>query len=124
MESLNGRAELVSLLQYMKKTSLDNPAIQVMDPRIVELDEIVQEVKESEEWEEVRMSMLSIGLERGMEQGMAKSILALLEEFGTPSRELRDIICSQKDCREILEKWLKTAAKAGSMEEFRSMAGI
>ena len=42
MESLNGRAELVSLLQYMKKTSLDNPAIQVMDPRIVELDEIVQ----------------------------------------------------------------------------------
>lgn len=123
MESLNGRAELVSLLQYMKKTSLDNPAIQVMDPRIVELDEIVQEVKESEEWEEVRMSILSIGLERGMEQGMAKSILALLEEFGTPSRELRDIICSQKD-QEILEKWLKTAAKAGSMEEFRSMAGI
>ena len=106
MESLNGRAELVSLLQYMKKTSLDNPAIQVMDPRIVELDEIVQEVKESEEWEEVRMSILSIGLERGMEQGMAKSILALLEEFGTPSRELRDIICSQKD-QEILEKWLK-----------------
>ena len=116
MESLNGRAELVSLLQYMKKTSLDNPAIQVMDPRIVELDEIVQEVKESEEWEEVRMSILSIGLERGMEQGMAKSILALLEEFGTPSRELRDIICSQKD-QEILEKWLKTAAKAGSMDE-------
>ena len=121
MESLNGRAELVSLLQYMKKTSLDNPAIQVMDPRIVELDEIVQEVKESEEWEEVRMSILSIGLERGMEQGMAKSILALLEEFGTPSRELRDIICSQKD-QEILEKWLKTAAKAGSMEEFREAA--
>ena len=57
MESLNGRAELVSLLQYMKKTSLDNPAIQVMDPRIVELDEIVQEVKESEEWAEVRMSI-------------------------------------------------------------------
>ena len=61
MESLNGRAVLVSLLQYMKKTSLDNPAIQVMDPRIVELDEIVQEVKESEEWEEVRMSILSTG---------------------------------------------------------------
>ena len=101
MESLNGRAELVSLLQYMKKTSLDNPAIQVMDPRIVELDEIVQEVKESEEWEEVRMSILSIGLERGMEQGMAKSILALLEEFGTPSRELRDIICSRSEERRV-----------------------
>ncbi len=96
MESLNGRAELVSLLQYMKKTSLDNPAIQVMDPRIVELDEIVQEVKESEEWEEVRMSILSIGLERGMEQGMAKSILALLEEFGTPSRELRDVVSARR----------------------------
>ena len=70
MESLNGRAELVSLLQYMKKTSLDNPAIQVMDPRIVELDEIVQEVKESEEWEGVKMSILSIGIEKGNAEGM------------------------------------------------------
>jgi len=38
MTSKNGSQELISLLQYMKRTSIDNPAITVMDPRIVELD--------------------------------------------------------------------------------------
>lgn len=119
MESLNGRAELVSLLQYMKESRLDNPKIQVMDQRIIELDEVVQEVKESEEWEEVRMSILSLGMERGM----AQSILVLLEKFGKPSEALRDAIYNQKD-QEVLGKWLKAAAKADSLEEFRNLTGI
>ena len=50
MESKNGEPELVSLLQYMKETHLDNPEILVRDARIIELDQVVQEVKESEEW--------------------------------------------------------------------------
>ena len=49
MTSKNGSQELVSLLQYMKETRLDNPEILVKDKRIIELDEIVTEVKESEE---------------------------------------------------------------------------
>lgn len=47
MTSKNGSKELVSLLQYMKNTSLDNPEIEVKDERLIRLDEIVNEVKES-----------------------------------------------------------------------------
>ena len=41
----------------MKNTTLDNPEIQVQDERILELDKIVTEVRESEEWEEASMTL-------------------------------------------------------------------
>ncbi len=69
MTSKNGSKELVSLLQYMKNTSLDNPEIEVCDERLCNLDRIVKEVKESEEWEAVEMNILDIGIERGREEG-------------------------------------------------------
>ena len=69
MSSKNGRPELVSLLQYMKNTTLDNPEIIVKDRRIVELDRIVTEVKRSEEWEAVKMNILEIGIAKGREEG-------------------------------------------------------
>ena len=47
--SKNGEPVLVSLLQYMKNTTLNNPDIVVKDERITELDQIVTEVKQSEE---------------------------------------------------------------------------
>lgn len=74
MTSLNGRAELVSLLQYMKNTTLNNPNIVVKDKRILDLDKIVKEVKQSEEWEAVRMNILEIGLEQGIEQGIEQGL--------------------------------------------------
>lgn len=70
MSSKNGRKELVSLLQYMKESNLQNPAIEEKSARLVELDRIVQEVKNLQEWEETRMSILSVGLARGEEIGM------------------------------------------------------
>ena len=70
MTSKNGEPTLVSLLQYMKETRLDNPGIVVRDERILKLNEIVTEVKQSEEWEAVRMSILSVGIERGREEGL------------------------------------------------------
>ena len=75
MSCFNGREELVSLLQYMKNTTLGNPDIIVKDKRIEELDRIVKEVKQSEEWEAVKMNILEIGLKQGIEQGMAKSAM-------------------------------------------------
>lgn len=74
MASKNGRPELVSLLQYMKNTTLSNPDIIVQDKRILDLDRIVEEVKQSEEWEAVSMSILDIGLEKGMERGIERGI--------------------------------------------------
>ena len=69
MASKNGRPELISLLQYMKNTTLDNPDILVRDKRIRKLDRIVKEVKQSEEWEAAKMNILEIGIEKGQNKG-------------------------------------------------------
>lgn len=74
MTSKNGRSELVSLLQYMKYTTLENEDVTEKDHRILDLDKIVREVKQSEEWEVERMSILEIGLERGIAQGIAQGM--------------------------------------------------
>ena len=113
MTSRNGRPELISLLQYMKNTTLDNPEIIVKDKRIQSLDRIVNEVKQSEEWEAVKMNILEIGIEKGK----AASILELLEETGKVSEQLKQKILAQHDS-ETLSKWLKLAAKAETIEEF------
>ena len=117
MTSRNGRPELISLLQYMKNTTLDNPEIIVKDKRIQSLDRIVNEVKQSEEWEAVKMNILEIGIEKGIEQGKAASILELLEETGKVSEQLKQKILALHDS-ETLSKWLKLAAKAETIEEF------
>ena len=75
MESKNGSQELISLLQYMKDTRIDNPNIVSKDSRILELDEIVQEVKSSEEWEAVKMNILEIGIQSGIEQGEKQKLM-------------------------------------------------
>ena len=74
MKSRNGRPELVSLLQYIKYTTLSNPEIVIRDKRIVELDEIVQTVKKSEEWEVVRMTIMEYGMKYGIERGIEQGI--------------------------------------------------
>lgn len=119
MTSKNGSKELVSLLQYMKNTSLNNPEIESKDERIIRLDEIVTEVKESEEWEAVQMNILEIGIA----QGKAEDILELLEECGEVPKNLRNTILEETNL-ERLRAWLKLSAKAGSIEEFRRQAGV
>ena len=97
--------------------------------------EAVKDLMQSEEWEAVRMSILSIGLERGekigLEKGMARglscgkvqgkaqSILELLEENGPVSEKTRNMILSETDT-ERLSVWLKAAARAGSEADFLS----
>ncbi|MCM1251989.1 MAG: Rpn family recombination-promoting nuclease/putative transposase [Clostridium sp.] len=78
MASKEGRPELISLLQYMKNTTLDNPDIIIKDKRILHLDRIVEEVKHSEEWEAVKMNILEIGIERGIEQSRTDIIRNML----------------------------------------------
>ena len=125
MTSKKGEPVLVSLLQYMKHTTLENSEILVKDERIAQLDEIVTEIKQSEEWEAVRMSILSIGLERGekiglekgLNQGKAQSILEILEESGPVTMKTRKMILDETDA-ERLSVWLKAAARAGSEEDF------
>ena len=83
MTSKNGRPELVSLLQYMKYTTLDNEDVTEKDDRILDLDKIVREVKQSEEWEAMEMNIFEIGVERGkelgIEQGRIKTLVRNVE---------------------------------------------
>ena len=118
MSSKNGRAELVSLLQYMKKSELDNPEILVRDERIMNLNRIV------EEWEDVRMSIYSVGVEDGIERGEHQAtlemILRLLKEKGRVSATLEKKIRDEAD-KEHLYCLVKLAAKAGSVKEFEKL---
>ena len=82
MTSLNGRPELVSLLQYMKNTTLDNPNVTVKDERILDLDRIVEEVKQSEEWEDVEMNILETGMQIGEARTLIKNIESAMKNFG------------------------------------------
>ena len=104
MTSKNGAPELVSMLQYMKETRIDNPEIVVKDSRLLELDEIVNEVKESKEWEAVKMNILEIGKEIGKEAGIEIGI-----EIGE-RQSLKKLIekklvkgCSAEEIAEMLE---------------------
>lgn len=99
MSSKNGSPELVSMLQYMKETRIDNPEIIVKDSRILELDEIVNEVKESEEWEDVKMNILEYGIEKGIEKGRADGARQKLRELvekklakGYSAEEIADLL--------------------------------
>ena len=96
MTSKNGEPVLVSLSQYMKNTTLNNPDIVVKDERITELDQIVTEVKQSEEWEAVKVSLLSVGIgigkeegrRQGITEGLANSILTILKSKGTLTEQI------------------------------------
>lgn len=125
MSSKNGDPILVSLLQYMKHTTLENPEIIIKDERIIELDHIVTEVKQTEEWEAVKMSILSVGIERGMEKGealgilkgKADSIIMILQNKGILTDDMSQKIRKEQNV-DILDKWLLAAASAASAEEF------
>lgn len=119
MTSLNGRAELVSLLQYMKNTTLNNPDIVVRDERILDLDRIVKEVKQSEEWEAVRMNILEIGLAQGIEQGIERgrantlieNVEAAMKNFGIDLKRacegLGSSVEEYEKAKEQLDLWKK-----------------
>lgn len=92
MTSKNGRPELISLLQYMKHTTLDNENITVKDKRILDLDRIVGEVKQSEEWEAVEMNIFEIGVAHGEERGIEKGI-----EKGTAQTLVKNIDSAMKN---------------------------
>lgn len=142
MTSKNGSPELISLLQYMKTTDLNNPEILVKDRRIIELDEIVTEVKESEEWEDMEMDILDYGLELGLLQGIEKgkelgmeqgelftqigliiknlqkgiSVSAIVEFMGVSDQmvlEIRELNSQGFNIEEICKKYINQTEKRG-----------
>ena len=57
------------------------------------------------------------GITQGITQGIIQSILAVLEELGDVSDELRTLIVQQTD-EETLRKWLRIAARSETVEAF------
>ena len=98
----NGDPVLVSLLQYMKQSRIDNPEIQVKDERIVTLDAVVREVKQSEEWEAVKMSILSIGIEKGERQFLQNTTLKKLKKGMDIPQIAKDLETDESVIREII----------------------
>lgn len=87
----------------MKETRLDNPEILIKDRRILKLDSIVNEVKQSEEWEAVKMNILEIGIEQGKIEGVILAyrdmklsddeiMLKLVENFGLTPEQAKKIL--------------------------------
>ena len=104
MSSKNGSQELVSLLQYMKDTRIDNPEIIIKDSRILELDHIVQEVKSSEEWEGVRMNILEIGIEHGMQKGIQHKLTELINKKLNKGLSVSEIANILEEDEAIIQK--------------------
>ena len=107
MTSKNGSPELISMLQYMKETRMDNPEIIVKDPRILELDRVVNEVKESEEWEAVRMNILEIGIEHGVSKGAKMKLAEQIKKKLLKGYNVEEIAEMLEETVEVIEEIMK-----------------
>ena len=125
MSSKNGRPELVSLLQYMKKTTLDNPDIVVTDQRIEMLDEIVNEVRQSEEWEAVKMSILEIGLEKGeaigTQKGEKKKLIQMICKKVKKNKSLEVIAEELEEDLTVIEPIYRVVVKYGTDSDMEKL---
>ena len=83
---------------------MDNPDILVKDSRILELDDIVQEVKASEEWEAVKMNILEIGIERGLQQGLQQKLVQLVEKKVKKGLSVAEIADLLEESEETIQK--------------------
>lgn len=63
------------------------------------------------------------GREEGRAEGKAESIIDLLNDIGELPDSLENLIMKQTDAQ-TLQKWLKLAARANSVEEFEKSIGL
>lgn len=120
---------LVNFLKFVK-ADLSESTQDFGDEFVSELQKSVKYVKESREMEKRFMlfeELLKDERAEGREEGRAEgikalldSILALLEDKGDISEELRDVIMNEKDM-DVLGNWIKLAAKAESIDQFLEM---
>ncbi len=118
--------------KYAKGMPLKEAVEKAVDECIRE--EILADFLKANKAEAVEMSIFEYDEEKHMRQtreegkmegriegrieGKIEDILELLEELGDIPEELRDVVRRQTDLA-VLGHWLKLAARAGSMEEFR-----
>ncbi len=118
--------ELIELLGYMEH-STEEMVNTCTSKRIHQMHKNISSIRSNEEagvrymqlWEELLMERQE-GKEEGKKEGLQAiydSILELLSDIGEIPPEIHDKIMSETDF-DTLTKWLKTAAKAESIEAF------
>lgn len=107
MTSKNGSQELISMLQYMKETHIDNPNILVKDKRILELNDIVTEVRESEEWEAIKMNFMEICIEKGLKTGATLKLISLIRKKHNKGYSPAEIADALEESEEYISQVLQ-----------------
>lgn len=119
---------MVKFLMYVKADLLESVK-DFEDEFVRSIQESVQHVKESREMEEKFMILHELleeereesyeaGKTEGKAEGKAESIIELLQDLGTVTEELQSKIFGETDIS-VLARWLKLAAKAENIEQFR-----
>lgn len=112
---------LRQLARYMEHSTAENA--QIMG--LTKLHEMVMEVKSDKEVGLAYMKAFEAEKrirDKGKAEGKAEDIMDLLGDIGPVPEELEKRLREQKDL-EVLQKWLKLAARAKSMEEFERQIG-
>ena len=128
MESKNGTPELVSLLQYIRHTDLENPEIVVRDPRLIRLDRIVQEVRRSEEWEDIKMNLIEYGVEKGIQQGMqqgeSKKLIQMVCRKLQKRKDPKKIAEELEEDENVIERICRAVKSCGTYEDWEQIYRI
>lgn len=121
--------ELIDFLHYVENSSAIEGKIEGSE-KLQRIHNRVRKVKENEEvgvkymqkWEELAYAKedgRAEGHSKGLAEGKAESVLSFLAEYGEIPAILKEEILTQTD-PETLERWLKLAARAGSIAAFVS----
>lgn len=107
--------ELINFLNFVS-ADLSECELDFKDDFIKSIQNSMKKIKISREMEE-RFMLLKELREEGKAEGIAESIIEILEDIGSPSEELRDAVYDELDIT-TLKRWLKLALKAESIEQF------
>ena len=121
-------AELVKFLKYVK-AGLKESSEDFQDSFVKRVQIAVRNVKASREMEEQYMLLeelikeereqaLAEGREPGLAEGQISSILELLSYLGEVPEEIKEAVSDEND-PEVLKLYLRQAAAAKSMDDFR-----
>ena len=110
---------LVKFLQYVR-ASLEESTKDFQDEFVRRIQKEVRKVKSDQE---IRSSFMTLEellreeREEGRTEGMAKSIMVFLTPLGAVPRRIQESLYEEKN-PEVLEKWLRAAGRADSIEAF------
>ncbi len=111
--------EMVNFLEFVK-ADLDESLRDFHDPFVKSLQDSILQIKGSREMEErfmILQEMLRDEHAEGKTEGKAESVVELLRVICDVPKELEQKIMQEKNPKKLTQ-WLKSAAKAESLEQF------